>query len=139
MATADEAAIQQLIDDMTEAWNRGDARAYGARYRADGTFTNVNGTFHFGREEFDRRHAEVLRGMFKDTALTMRIRTLRLIAADVAAVDVETTIAGCSVKLPGGIIGDDGALHSCLLLVLVKEGGAWWISAYHNVWLAAPR
>jgi uncharacterized protein (TIGR02246 family) len=139
MATGDEAAIQHLMDDMTAAWNRGDAKAYGARYRADGTFTNVNGTYHSGREEFDHRHADVFRGMFKDTTLSMRIRTLRLVAANVAVVDIETTIAGCEAKLPGADIGDDGALHSCLLWVLVKDGGEWWISAYHNVWRAAPR
>ena len=38
MASPDEIAIRQLMDDMTDAWNRGDARAFGARYRADGTF-----------------------------------------------------------------------------------------------------
>ncbi len=38
MPTADETEIQQLMRELTEAWNRGDVNAYGARYRADGTF-----------------------------------------------------------------------------------------------------
>jgi uncharacterized protein (TIGR02246 family) len=136
---SDDTAIRQLMDDLTEAWNRGDARAYGARYRDDGTFTNVNGTYHLGRDEFDRRHAEVFRGMFKDTKVAMTIKTLRFIAPNVAAVDIDTDIAGCQARPPGVAVDPDGTLHSCLLMVLVKEGGTWWISAYHNVWRGAPR
>jgi uncharacterized protein (TIGR02246 family) len=135
---SDEAAIRQLVDDMTDAWNRGDAQAYGARYRADGTFTNVNGTYHFGRDAFDRRHAEVFRGMFNGTKLAMTIKKLRFIAPDVAAVDIDTDIVGCQAPPPGVAVDSDGTLHSCLLMVLVKDGGAWWISAYHNVWRGAP-
>jgi hypothetical protein len=30
MVTSDEAAIQQLISELTDAWNRADAKAYGA-------------------------------------------------------------------------------------------------------------
>jgi ketosteroid isomerase-like protein len=40
MATNDEAMIHQLINELVEAWNRGDAEAYGARYLDDATFTN---------------------------------------------------------------------------------------------------
>ena len=59
MSAAEEAAIRQLLDDLCEAWNRGDAEAFGARYRDDGTFTNVFGAVHIGRDEFIRRHADV--------------------------------------------------------------------------------
>ena len=54
-----EAAIQRLADALMDAWNRGDAAAFGARYRADGTFTNVNGTYHFGKDAFNRRTSVV--------------------------------------------------------------------------------
>ena len=33
----------------------------------------------------------------------------------------------------------DGLVHSALLMVLVKDGGGWWITAYHNIWQAALR
>jgi uncharacterized protein (TIGR02246 family) len=137
VTAADEAAIRQLVNDLTEAWNRGDAEAYGARYRADGTFTNVNGTFHVGREEFDRRHAEVFGGIFNGTTLSMTIKRLRFVAPNVAVVDIDTDVAGCRRRPPGAAADADGTLHSCLLMVLVKEHGAWWIGAYHNVWRAA--
>jgi uncharacterized protein (TIGR02246 family) len=137
MTTTDEAAIQQLLSELVDAWNRGDAQAYGARYRADGTFTNVNGAFYVGRDEFNRRHEEVLGGYLRGTTLALTTKELRFIRPDVAAVDIDTSLFGVQAQPPGVQAAPDGTLHTCLLLVLVKEGGTWWIAAYHNVWRSA--
>jgi len=59
MPSVDEAEISELLLELIDAWNRGDVDAYGVRYRNDATFTNVNGMFHVGREEFDRRSGEI--------------------------------------------------------------------------------
>jgi len=135
----DEAAIRQLLDELTDAWARGDAKAYGARFRADGTFTNVFGTFHGGRDEFDLRHDEVFRGIFKGTRVTMQIEKLRFLRPDVAALDLEVGLFGAKIEPPGVRRGADGALHTRLLMVLTKERGGWEIAAYHNVWQSSPR
>lgn len=60
--TTDDPAIEQLIRELLDAWDRGDAEAYRMRYRADGTFTNVNDAFYVGHHEFVRCHAEILPG-----------------------------------------------------------------------------
>ncbi|SRR5579871_555633 len=133
----DEAAIQQLLNELTDAWNRGDAQAYAARFQADGTFTNVNGTFYVGREEFDRRHEEAFRRVYKGSTITAAIKKLRFIRPDVALVDLDLGMFGWQGQPPGVQKGTDGTLHTCLLMVLVKEGGSWWIAAYHNVWRSA--
>lgn len=128
-----------MADTLTSAWNRGDAAAFGTRYRADGTFTNVNGTYHFGREAFNRRHEEVFNGVFKGTRLSMMIKSLRFVAPNVAVVDADTTISNCRTTMPGMHLDADGAAHTSLLMVLVKDAGDWWITAYHNVWRANAR
>ena len=134
MSVADEAAIGRLLDNLAEAWKRGDAEAFGARYRDDGTFTNVFGTFHVGRDEFIRRHAEVFRGFLKGTTIKMTARMLRLVRPEVALADIDVTY-GNFHTLPAGVAAmADGLVHSALLMVLVKDGGDWWIAAYHNVW-----
>ena len=139
MSNNENAAIRQLLDALCGAWNRADANAFGARYRDDGTFTNVFGTFHFGRDEFIRRHAEVFRGFLKGTIIKMTARTLRLVRPDVAVVDVDMTYTGFRT-LPAGVgLMVDGLVHSALLMVLVKDGGDWWITAYHNIWQTTPR
>jgi hypothetical protein len=49
-------------------------------------------------------------------------------------------VFGSSVQPPGVQVGPDGALRTCLMLVLMKEeSGSWWIAAYHNVWRATVR
>ena len=75
--SANENEIQQLLGELTNAWDRRDASAFGARYRADGTLTNVNDGFYVGRDEFNLRHDEVFRGVFKGT--TMRETTPGLV------------------------------------------------------------
>jgi uncharacterized protein (TIGR02246 family) len=134
---ADDARIRQLLDTLTAAWNAADAKAFAARYRADGTFTNVNGTFFVGRDEFERRHAEIFQGVFKGTTLTLTPRNLSLIRPDVAIVDLQAGVNGVQRPPPGIQIGSDGGLLTSLQLVLVKESDGWWIASYHNVWLAA--
>ena len=138
MPTAGESEIQKLIDELTDAWKRGDAKAYGARVMPEVTFTNVNGEFYVGREEFDRRHAAVFGSVFRGTALAMTINKLRFVRPDVAIADIDTELSGARLRPQGGAVGPDGVLRSRLLMVLVKEQGAWWIAAYHNVWQAAP-
>jgi uncharacterized protein (TIGR02246 family) len=136
MATTDEATIQQLLRELAEAWNRGDAKAYGARYLEDGTFTNVNGSFYVGREAFLRRHEEGFRGIYQGTSLALTTRELRFIRPDVAVVDIDVSLSGLQAP-PGVQAGPDGVLHTCLLMVLVKERGFWCMTAYHNVWRSA--
>ena len=134
--SSDEAAIRQLLDGLVEAWNRGDAKAFAARYRDDGSFTNVFGTLHLGHDEFVRRHADVFRGFLKGTKITMTARSLRFVRPDVAVADVDMAYTGFQT-LPRGVSAmPDGLVHSALLMVLVKEAGAWWVSAYHNIWCA---
>ena len=137
MPATDRGEIQALLDELTDAWKRGDASAYGARFLTDGTFTNVNGEFYVGREDFDRRHAEIFRGVFRGTTLAMTIGKLRFARPDVAIADVDTEISGSQLRPQGVAVAPDGVLRSRLLMVLVKDRGASWIAAYHNVWQAA--
>jgi uncharacterized protein (TIGR02246 family) len=137
MTDNEEAAIEQLMDGLVDAWNRADAQAFAARYRDDGTFTNVFGTLHFGHEEFVRRHAEVFRGFLRGTRIAMTARKVRFVRPDVAVADVDMTYSGFEAWPAGIRPTPDGVLHSALLMVLVKNGGGWWIAAYHNIWCTA--
>jgi uncharacterized protein (TIGR02246 family) len=96
VATNDEATIQQLLDELVDAWNRGDTKAYGTRFLADATFTNVNGMFHDSREEFDQRHEEIFRGPLKGTTITLTPRKVRFIRPDIAIVDTDCGVFGSS-------------------------------------------
>jgi uncharacterized protein (TIGR02246 family) len=137
MPTDDEREVQQLLRELTDAWNRGDAKAYGARYLSDATFTNAYGSFYVGRAEFESRHEEIFGSLLRGTTVAMTIKKLRFVRPDVAIVDVVTELSGSRLRPQGAEVGPEGVLQSCLLMVLLKERGTWWITAYHNVWRGA--
>ena len=121
------AAVDQLAGEITGAWNAGDARAYGARYSPDGTFTNTDGTVDLGRDEVVRTAEKAFQGVLAGTRLSLAVRKLRLIRPDVAVVDLDARVSG----MPSGEV------RISQLLVLVEEDGGWRITAQHNVMQSA--
>ncbi len=100
---------------------------------ADVSFTNIFGTVRFGRQEFIQRHKEIGQTFFKGTTSKSSITKLRFVRPDVAVVDVCGELSGFQKVYPGLPVGKDGILRNKLLLVLIKETGAWWITEFHNV------
>ena len=67
------------------------------------------------------------RGVFKGTTLSMTVRKLRLVRPDVALIDIDVGVFACHARPPGVQARSDGALRACLLMVLTKDHGKWWI------------
>jgi uncharacterized protein (TIGR02246 family) len=126
-------AVDQLLGGLAEAWNAGDARAYGALFCPDATFTNSDGTVDFGRDELVRHAEEAFQGVLAGTKLSLAVRKLRLVRPDVAVVDLDLRISGVPVPPPGTSYGSEGEVRTSLMLVLVEEDDRWWITAHHNV------
>jgi uncharacterized protein (TIGR02246 family) len=129
-------AVDQLLGEIARAWNAGDARAYGARYRPDGTFTNTDGTLDLGRDEVVHTAEEAFQGVLAGTKLSLAVRTLRLIRPDVAVVDLDARVSGMPVPSGAGN-GPGGQVRISQMLVLVKEDDCWSITAQHNVMQSA--
>ena len=125
-------AVDQLVGEIVEAWNAGDAQAYAARYCPDGTFTNSDGTVDLGRDDVVRTAEAAFRGVLAGTKLSLAVRKLRPVRADVAVVDLEARISGMPVPPPGAGNGPGGDVLVSQMLVLVEEDGGWWITAQHN-------
>lgn len=120
-------AVDQLLGEIAEAWNAGDARAYGARYCADGTFTNTDGTLDLGRDEVVHTAEKAFQGILAGTKLSLAVRKLRLVRPHVAVVDLDARVSG----MPGG------EARISQMLVLVEEDDRWWITAQHNLMQSA--
>ncbi|MEI9888030.1 MAG: SgcJ/EcaC family oxidoreductase [Rhizomicrobium sp.] len=135
--TSDRAAVEALIRAEDDAWGRGDAAAFSKAVQADAVFTNIFGQVFVGHDAFEAQHAVIFATIYKGTTLRQTIGHLRFLRPDVAAVDTEVVVSGLA-RLPPGVHSPDGALHTRLMQVLVKEQGAWWIAAYHNVDLKPP-
>jgi len=129
----DFAAVETLVASMTDAWNRGDAVAFSNHFAKDGGFTNILGAVYYGHEAFQERHAEILNTIYKGSVLKQTIGKLRFIRPDVAIADINAELTNYQKLPPGVHVESDGAIRAKLQLVLIKEKGAWWITAYHNV------
>ena len=130
---ADEDAIRDILKEEVAAWNKGDADAYSRHFAEDGTFTNLPGMFFQGREAFRERHEQIFYGAYRGSTKQSDIVSLKFVRPDVAIVESLQTISGFQKLLPGTSADAKGRLRTRLLQVLVKDGGAWKIAAYHNV------
>jgi len=131
-ASPDEAAVRNIVQEEIAAWNSGDADAYSRHFAADGTFTNIRGEFFVGREPFIQKHANLFKGPFHGSTLKQDIVSLKFVRRDVAVVEVLTSVTGIRKLFPGTNTDDKGRLRTRLLQVVVKDGGEWKITAYHN-------
>jgi uncharacterized protein (TIGR02246 family) len=133
----DSKTIAELLTREEAAWDRGDAKGFAEHFDIDGSFTTVAGMVLFGREEFEKRHAEILKTVFKGSTLKLIIRRIHFPNPDVAVVDTDNEVTNYQ-QLPLGVaVPRDGVLKTCLLQVLVRKNGIWWIVAYHNVAVAS--
>jgi uncharacterized protein (TIGR02246 family) len=131
-SSPDETAIRKIIQDEIAAWDAGDASAFARRFATDGTFTNIRGQFFTGREAFTDRHDFIFKGMYRGTTMKQDIVSLRFVRPDVAVVETLTAVIGIQKPMPGMSVDAHGRVRSRLLQVIVKDGGEWKISAFHN-------
>ncbi len=129
----DKAAIQAIVHDEQDAWNRGDAKAFAAHFAADGSFTNVVGMQSYGVAPFLKQHERIFSTIYKGSHNDFTLGALRFIRPDVAIADVDSVLTNTVSAPPGILRGADGGIHTRLQLVLSKENGTWQIDAFHNV------
>jgi uncharacterized protein (TIGR02246 family) len=128
----DETAIRAIVDSEVAAWNRGDAKAFAARFEQDGSFTNIIGQTSFDHATFEQRHEHIFATVYKGSTMKQNIQRIKFITSDVALVDVEALVTGYQ-RLPPGVQAPDGILRTELQQLFVKRNGEWWIASFHNV------
>lgn len=129
----DKAAIQAVVQSESEAWNRGDAEAFGSHYAEDGSFTNVIGEQLYGRKAFVEQHARIFSTIYQGSHNTLSIGKMKFLRPDVVVVDIDGVLKNAHQLPPGLKAAEDGALHVKLQEVMTKERSGWSIAAFHNV------
>ena len=128
-----EAQIRAIVQSETDAWNKGDAEAFGAHYAEGGSFTNVIGQQLYGRKAFVAQHAMIFSTIYKGSHNSLDVSKIMFLRPDVAVVDIDGFLSGATRLPPGLKAGPDGTLHVKLQEVMTRENGIWWIAAFHNV------
>jgi len=135
MTTA-EADVRAVLSRLTQAWNDGDATAYGRLFTEDADYVTFFGLNFPGREAIEESHRALFGGPLKGSKLTGRLGAaakVRFVRPDVAVV-----VAGGGSSLTGAEPADEGR-ESTVSFVLVHDGGEWLITAFQNTRVSDPR
>jgi uncharacterized protein (TIGR02246 family) len=128
-----EAAISGLLARQAEAWNAHDAQAWSAAFSEDAEFVNILGTLFQGRAQIEQRHAELFRGIFSQSRVTVTTRKVTSLGATAALAETVHELRGYE-RLPPGIrpTDADGTLRTRLKYVLVLTEVGWRIRSAQN-------
>jgi uncharacterized protein (TIGR02246 family) len=130
----DRAAIAQTVANLVTAWNNHDVHAFAATFAEDADFTNVAGKHAHGRADVEAFHAPMFASIFKESHQISTIRSIRFLAPDLAAVDVDCEMTGAKA-----LDGTPRPYRKALInAVMAKESdGSWLILVLHNAELTA--
>ena len=121
----DRQAIRDVLASLYKAWEAGDAEAFVADYTEDATVVQP-GVYKKDREEIRTTMAAGFAGPLSGSRATDQPVGVRFLNDDTALVVSE-----------GGILfpGQDSVASERMVRaswVLVRRGGAWLITSYHN-------
>ncbi|MFE7742164.1 SgcJ/EcaC family oxidoreductase [Nocardia sp. NPDC057455] len=119
----DRLGILALLADMTDAWGRADADAYGAVFTEDATYTSYLGTHYRGRADIVASHRALFAGVLKGTRLADEVLDIRHCGPDVAVVTSRgDTYKGSPKPAPAKV----------QTYTVVRRDGRWRIAAFQN-------
>jgi uncharacterized protein (TIGR02246 family) len=130
---SDRQAIQRVMDQFMDAWNRHDAKAFAAVFAENADFTNWRGAGASGRSKIEEFHAPMFATIFKSSHQKCTDIRIRLVRPDVAAVDVHWEMTGATD--PQGNPRPDR--QGLLSFVMAKNDGQWEIAVMHNLDITA--
>jgi len=131
---ADEAAIQKVWQQFSDAWVRGDAHARAALWAEDASLINPFGLEAHGRAAIEKVFEQEDAGFAKGTTHTFSNFSYRFLTPTIAEVDTTGTIKGMR--------GADGTPMPPLTLhvfaILAKAGGKWQMKDARPYVIATP-
>jgi uncharacterized protein (TIGR02246 family) len=138
VAAAEEALIRKVVDAQEDAWNRGDAKAFAARFQEEGSLTDILGAVSRGRAEIEHRQSDLFSTYFKGSRLALKVRKVRLLRPDVALVEIDTEVSGFHKAPPAVYVDAEKVIRTRLLQVMVKSGSEWMVASFHGVDVKTP-
>jgi uncharacterized protein (TIGR02246 family) len=127
----DVAAIKDVLGNLYQAWDAGDADAFVADYTQDATAI-MPGSYRTSREDVRENMAAGFASFLKGSTNIDELQSIRFLGQDAAVAVSET-----SLRFPGETeVPAERMVRATW--VLEKRGGAWLIAAYHNSPVGLP-
>ncbi len=124
-ADADE-EVQRILAAQVAAWNAGDAKALAQDFARDGEMVNLLGTHCQGRDDIERRHAQLFATLFKGSRLELLKSHVRSASRASVVVETEHLLIGFKSLPPDfpAVDTKDG-LRTTLKYVFIREHEKW--------------
>jgi uncharacterized protein (TIGR02246 family) len=120
----DERKIRKVFEELSEAWNVGDAKRFASLFTEDCDYITFRRDHIEGRKNNEKVHNDLFRTFLKNTILVSEVKKINFISNDVA-------IAYCL-----GLVKSQWSRRSTKdklnTNVLVKTNDEWKIKAFHN-------
>lgn len=127
---ADEAAVATATG-LGEAWNRGDAVAFGAQFWPDARFVNVLAHVFVGRDDIVAQHARIFATIYKGSHGSFTVAHWQSLDPDHALFELDGAMTGWT-HLPPGVVTVDGAIRSHMAVLTERREGEWKIVYAQN-------
>jgi uncharacterized protein (TIGR02246 family) len=128
MNRAADAAIRQLVENYSTAFNNHDARAVAMLYAENADFTNMFGASQHGRPAIEKTYAGLFSGRLKDSHRTDTPKTVRLLNPRLAVVDANWEMSGTLAAN-----GKPNPVRKGMLTwVVANRNGNWEILVFHE-------
>lgn len=127
-AGGDDALLRENVRQLEAGWNSKSGAAFAKPFAEDADYVIINGTQIKGREAITEGHQRIFDTIYKDSTLSLSVKQVRMLRADVAVVHVS-----------GHLKATQGESDAVITLVMTKENGAWKIAAFQNTPVAAGR
>ena len=121
--TPPNAAIKQVLDVYTEAWNRYDSHTMAMLFTEDCDYVVVGGGNTHGREALEIAFAKNFNSNLKNSTRTDSIRRLRFLTPDIASLDDYWVL-----NVPGDAQPRREGYYNW---ILVRQGGRWLVAIHH--------
>ena len=125
----DSENIQALLEAMSKAWNKHDAKDYSRSFLEEADFTDLTGRNVYGRDSIEKDHEKSFATVFKNSSLKITGKKIRYITNDIIAVDAWWEITGA--KSPDGKDIPPG--KGLANLLMTRNGEQWLILIMHNM------
>jgi uncharacterized protein (TIGR02246 family) len=126
---ADEAAMRECVKQLETGWNTKSGALFAKPFAEDADYVVINGNYIKGRAAIESGHQRIFDTIYKDTNITLTVKQIRFLRADVAVVHVEGRRSGPVKEL---------MQEAMLTLMMTKEKQGWVIAAFQNT-AVAPR
>jgi len=121
----DEQLIQEILQQIENAWNHYDSVSLAAVFAEDANFIHIFGGQLDGRAAIEAAHRNIFETIYKGSHVSFMLRSIRFLRPDVAVV-----FARAHVKFKEG--NEAREIETRPTLVVLKEQEKWQIVAFQK-------